>query len=338
LSIKKSEDSIDIDVEQDYGWIYGVDARLLKLDENTFVMSNNRWIDAETGSKEKIDLRSGKTCDNGCMLIETRLITVSKGGRSISASKGKILCPEISHTTEKNWAFWKTIEDRLVFSYGLSPHHEVFSLKRVGNSIQCDGIRKIYSKNDFFKRFEKYYKGIVYVSVSTPALLQENGKYLALGHIKYKYRKIEDSKDFTEEEYGSGVRSSPERKIVKFKNTRLARFHKKLLNNDKKFHPSFVYLMFLYEFEPVPPYEVTRISSMFIPESPYALSFPSNLTYSPELDSYIISYGDYDSRCKMLIMSPKQVKNALKPISSPRNVKFEMIKPITNISLDEDIF
>jgi hypothetical protein len=55
------------------------------------------------------------------------------------------------------------------------------------------------------------------------------------------------------------------------------------------------------------------------------LCFPTNLTYSDQLQKYIISYGDNDSRCKMLVMSENEIENSLHKIPDPKDVEFLMV-------------
>lgn len=94
----------------------------------------------------------------------------------------------------------------------------------------------------------------------------------------------------------------------------------------KRFHPGYVYLMFFYLFdkEGIP----RAISYMFSPPSDSALVFPSGITITED-NSYLISYGDADVRCKYFLSS--QIQNMLHPIGphdlplNPGDIKFLMI-------------
>lgn len=310
-------DNLDVKLVRDYGCINGVDGRLFSINKNRFICTYN------TQGKNVI-LKDDKDCKNRyCDLIGVRIIELKNG----MCYKGKetILCPSISNEIEKNWSLWKTPSGKLKFSYGLVPRHDIYSLKINKDQVKCSGIKKISGSNDFFERLKKYYKNIAYISLSTPALLQSNGKYLAVGHLKYKYRKIEDK--YTPK--GSVIpvqKTSHDFNLkVKDKNSPLVLFHKRMIKENKGFHPIFVYLMFLYEFNSIYPYDITRVSPMFIPSSNYTLSFPTNLTFSPKLGSYIISYGDHDSLCNMLVMTEKEVEQSLGPLTDPKNVRFLMV-------------
>ena len=77
------------------------------------------------------------------------------------------------------------------------------------------------------------------------------------------------------------------------------------------------YLMFIYEFDPRTG-KLISISDMFIPEdSEYVLAFPSGITYVG--NSLAISYGDHDSRSKLLIIRDGVLNKILKPVITTRN-------------------
>ena len=259
------------------------------------------------------------------MLIGTRIFSINN--EELKKTKGKLLCPEKSNSVEKNWSMWMTADDSLKMSYGLSPVHEIFSLKIKNNKIKCNNIKKIRGKVDFFRELELYYNNNVMISLTSPALL-ENGKFIGVGHLKYKYRSIDYERKNGQIILTSNSYSNIDNKfLVKLthKNTNLVKFHNKMVKDGKKFHPLLVYMMFIYEFESTPPYDITRVSPMFIPESDYTLCFPTNLTYSHQLKEYIISYGDHDTACNMMVMTPDEIQDALEPIVSPSDVRFMMV-------------
>lgn len=323
-------DELNVTLVNDYGEVWGVDGRLLKIDYDKFIFMYNIWI----GKDKNIRIKGNKNCENGCMLIGTRIFTLHGAlhGDTMSKGKGRILCPEISHRIEKNWSIWQESDNSLKFSYGLSPTHEIFSLKINKNIIDCDGIQKIHGKVNFFHELEKYYNKIVSISLTTPALLQLNGKFLAVGHLKYKYRHIDYNVNEMDKiipqtsPYTSEILDS-NRFTAKttHANSPLLIFHKKMIKENKKFHPLLVYMIFLYEFESTPPYNVTRVSPMFIPNSDYTLCFPTNITWSSPLKAYAISYGDHDTSCNMLVLTPKEINDSLEPLVSPEKVRFMMV-------------
>jgi hypothetical protein len=279
-----------------YGTISGVDIRLFKIRDNIFAVTGNMWVQSE-GVRVK-----GGECNSGCMLMTVRTLTITSKNK-LQISHGLVLCPQISGRVEKNWSLWKDPSGELLMSYGVSPRHEVFHLHVEGDIIECPKITKTVGKNDFFKRFSLFYNHIIHASLSTPAFRMSSGNYIAFGHVKYRYKDI------------SKIRED----------TNLYAFNELLKKKSKFFHPIYVYLMYIYEFSPEPPYTILRISNMFMPESKFSLVFATDLTFSPVDNKYILSYGDHDSECWLLAMSEKEIDQALQVQDDPADVEFLLI-------------
>lgn len=228
--------------------INGVDARLLHLTGDYFLLSYN------TNFRSELQIKTGD-CRSGCFIIATRLIKLNDQG-SLGLFDENILCPQISHQTEKNWSFW-IYNKNVFFSYGLSPSHEFYSLQInfSNGAMQCiprptidslgyyGTLEKIYNSNSKEKFF--------HISVTTPALPFDSGRYIGVGHVKYK----------NQEEFIRLVRTSP-----------LASFYSQ--TKTFKRHPIYDYLMFIYEFNPATG-QVTRVSDMFLPsDTEYIFSIP----------------------------------------------------------------
>lgn len=277
-----------------YGYIQGQDIRVYKVDDNRFAITGNTVINNDSN----VNL-SSTNCEKGCYLIFVRILTMLSK-KKINISQGIILCPEVSNKIEKNWSIWKNPQGQFLVSYGVSPSHEVFTLQLQNNLLQCTAISKIHGNNRFFEKLIKFYNNIIFISLSTPALRRKNGNYIAFGHVKYKYKNID--------------KINP--------STNLFKFNKKIKN--KNLHPTFVYLMFLYEFSSQYPYSITRISNMFIPESEFSLVFATNLTRNTK-GTYILSYGEHDSECWLLYMTEKEVEDALITITDPQDLQFLLI-------------
>jgi hypothetical protein len=283
-----------------YGDYPGVDTRLFKISENKFVLTGNSnyWV-----YDQNLDIAKGNCKElNGCMLMYASILTINEDLK-LDIGKPVVMCPQFSNRMEKNWSLWLSPRGELLVSTWISPRHEIFHLRIDGDRLSCPTVRHITSKNNILGSLKSYYNKIVHISLSTPALRMSSGRYVAFGHIKYTYKDV-------------GELSS---------NSPLRRFTDLLIEKKKKLHPTYVYLMFLYEFSPEFPYNITRISDMFIPESAFSLVFPNNLTYSPEEDKYIMSYGDHDNQCWLLYMSPYQIEEALKVMKNPREVKFLLL-------------
>lgn len=281
-----------------YGDYPGVDTRLFKIFENTFVLTgnSNHWVMDENMKIKEQD------CRGGCMLMYASVLTMHDDHK-LDIGEPFVMCPQFSNWMEKNWSMWKSPQGELLVSTWIAPYHEMFHLRIEGDRITCPNIQHIRSSKNILGKLTSYYNKIVHVSLSTPALRKPDGKYLAFGHIKYRYQEV-----------GQLSPDSP-----------LRRFTDLLIARKKVFHPVYVYMMYLYEFSPEPPYNITRISDMFMPESAFSLVFANNLTYSPEENKYIVSYGDHDNQCWLLYMSPDQVETALKDITNPRDVKFLLL-------------
>ena len=289
----------------DIGYIEGADARLLKLntDKNSFVISYNVWLN----NRPDLMLKNDK-CNKWCGLIAMKKIELTQSGSndySIKMSNESIVCPNISNQVEKNWSFWD-FQNKLYFSYSISPRHMVVQLKDVKScslkTIQGD------SKINFFERFEQYYQQnsghqVVFTCLSTPAIpLYNSNRYIGVGHIKYKI----DTIPFIP------------------KDSNLYVFHNYLIRRGISFHPVYAYMMFFYEFDPYT-YELTRVSDLFFPElDKWGLVFPSGLTSTHNENTLLVSYGDHDTECKLFTITIQKLNSMLYNINSiePSSLNF----------------
>jgi hypothetical protein len=275
--------------------IKGVDARLLHLGNGFFVSSYNTFL----GNRSDISLKEGD-CGNWCGLISTRIIEIKND--ELIFHPEVVLCPEKSNRVEKNWSFWLH-NKKLSLSYGLENGHEIFQLNLYPNkTIGCTGITKNKSII-FFNKFKKYYKNKIHISVTTPAISFNDIEYIGVGHIKYKY----------------------ENNLGDIQNTKLSNFTLQMTLENKKFHPIYVYLMFFYTFNPVDG-GVTKISNMFLPQSDYVLCFPSGISKTPN-NSFLISYGDSDVKCRFFKTSYVEIVDSLYDINNiiPNDIDFKML-------------
>ena len=304
-----------------------VDARLFKLREDRFAMTGNssHWI-----YDQNLGLKNGNCRSrNGCMLMFSRVLTlrdnrlrddaeIVDGSVDLFIGDSLVMCPQFSGRMEKNWSMWRANGDagygepngELLVSTWISPRHEVFHLDVSGDKIECPTIEHVTRGENILGRIAKYYNKVLHVSLSTPALAArlddgtvDDSRRIAFGHVKYVYKHIKDV-----------PRGSP-----------LTSFHKLLVEKKKHFHPTYVYLMYIYEFEATPPYRVTRVSDFFLPETSWSLVFANSLTWSPEQRSYVMAYGDHDNQCWLLYMTPTEVENALRTIRDPRSAHFLLL-------------
>jgi len=293
-----------VQLVREYEDMYGVDARLLKISENDegsyFILSYNHWL-----KDENQIIKNNVTCKNGCMLIAAKIIFISNT-HDITYKDEVFLCPEISNTTEKNWSFW-VYGNKLRFSYGLYPDHDVYNMHIENCKIECDN--KIMSDPVYmFQSLRRYYNNKLHISVTTPAIEFVNKYFIGVGHVKWDYNNLNE---FPEHSY-----------LVKYTNN--------MLKNGKTNHPSLMYLMFFYIFCPITG-TVVCISNMFSPRSHSSLCFPSGLSKTNS-DNYIVSYGDSDASCNYFIISCTQIIKMLHEVPTnkqqtynPQNINFVML-------------
>jgi hypothetical protein len=233
-------------------------------------------------------------CSKWCGLIAMKKIDLIENGMndySIKMSNESIVCPNISNQVEKNWSFWE-LQNKLHFSYSLSPRHMVVSLN---NPNSCSFNSIVGDNKNFFERFEQYYQQnsghqVIFICLSTPSIpLPESNRYIGVGHIKYKI----DTIPFIPKE------------------SNLYKFHTNLSKKPINFHPVYVYMMFFYEFDPYT-YEFTRVSDFFFPHiDEWGLVFPSGITSTHNENTLLVSYGDHDSECKLFTISVQKLNSML---------------------------
>jgi hypothetical protein len=243
-----------------------------------------------------VEIKHNENCQGGCNLIATRILKISEE-KKLYFYNENILCEKISEQTEKNWSFFK-YNDEIFFSYGLTPKHIIYSAFILDYEMKCGELQ--YKDNNYYGNYEKHvnskYKNLLKVSVSTPSIqyLKFPERYIGVGHTKFKYKNIKLS----------GCEE-------------LKEFYINTKRSIKKKHYTYVYLMFLYEFDPKNG-KLARISNMFIPESSeYLLVFPTGLIYIK--DELWIFYGNHDSYCNIMIIKKEYIEKILKPIPKDKN-------------------
>lgn len=154
----------------------------------------------------------------------------------------------------------------------------------------------ILAKNNIIKKpcplaelIEYYGEDNVHCSVSTPAIRYRN-RFVSCGHIKLLYKQIK------KEPFLSFV--------SKFK----------FMHQKGNIHPHGKYIYFAFFFEFDKNYNITRYSNLFIPTLfsdyiPYLLVMPTGLIYVK--DKICMSYGEGDSKCKLLMLTRGDMENLL---------------------------
>jgi len=279
-----------------YVKLNAVDSRLVHLQNDYFLLTYNKYIKNRNLKLKNI------TCEDGCFIIAARILKLENNGNLI-LYKENILCPNISNKIEKNWSFWTYSPGKLFFSYGISSKHNIYaaSIFPETGDVGCFPI-PIVENIGYYGELEKFYnsffeeKNFLFISVSTPSILNNNGKLIGVGHVKYK---------------------NNANMIQKTKGTPLEKFYNQTRNFKR--HPVYDYLMFIYEFDKETA-AITRITDMFLPKNTdYILSFPSGLSYNS--NNTIISYGDHDSLCKLLVIKNDFIESILKPVQIGKDGK-----------------
>jgi len=291
---------------KEYIDIEGVDARIKKYKNNAFIITYNSFI-----SNENVTLAEGK-CTPWCGIINMVIGILDLPKLTITLSEPVILCPEYSQRIEKNWSFW-IHNDLVKFSYGLYPTHQIFNIDISNQIPKCyklenAGISPYKQIQDYYNSFKKpNIDKFLHISVSTPAIKIYDNIYLGCGHAKYNYKILRD----------------PSKVEIGIENTILYEFDDRQINLNKKFHPIFGYFMFLYIFDAITG-NVLRITDFLLPVySDYVLAFPCGLTtYGDDWkNGIIISFGDHDSKCKMLFVTAETIGEWLQ-VSDQENPKF----------------
>lgn len=199
---------------------------------------------------------------------------------------------------EKNWVWWEYDngeEKRMMLSYFLYPH-VVLSQNDDG---RCSALPASPHSIDFFAEIQKKYKTLRFLLGTPPIKFRKEGakkaeEYLAVGHAKYDFKKAEAS--------GTPILSN---ETLSGK-----RLHYDVACGDAPSH--LIYFMFLYTFDANPPFAVRRISKCFIPptDSGYLLPFPMGVANAAN-DTLFISYGEGDSKVKVLEMTRLEIDQML---------------------------
>ena len=86
------------DKKRTYKFLNGVDARLLHLKDNFFIVSYNTLI-----QNKNFKIKNNQNCENKCFLIATQLLYLNPDTLSLEIlGQENIMCPQISNKTEKN--------------------------------------------------------------------------------------------------------------------------------------------------------------------------------------------------------------------------------------------
>ena len=193
-----------------------------------------------------------------------------------------ILCYNLAES-DKNWITWEHKKIPYI-SYSLVPQHIVFT--GVYPFHNCTA--KLVKTNSIFYRLSEYYNNIIIFSLSTTAISAGNIK-IAVGHAKILLDEIDKIPEDT-----------PLYTFVSSLKGWITTAHK------------LIYTMFIYTFDPET-LNINGLSPIFIPpKSHTAVIYPCGLSHTSE--DWLISYGDGDSRAKILFIPHSQVNDMIIPV------------------------
>jgi hypothetical protein len=261
--------------------IDGVDARLLRIGTDKFLLSYNTSIQQD-----------GATVP--CVLISTRIIDVIHSDHiRIHIYPETILCQGVSHCDQKNWSFSFLSNGNIAFSYGLYPQHVMYLVPFAPDknivALSCDSTQTLRGNQDnIFSKLVNYYgETNFFVSASTPTVkINSNNPdfFVGVGHIKFDYSKP--------------INFYP-------KDSELVNFCIKMSTDKNLTHQKYIYLMFFYEIN-INDGNITSCSNMFIPPGG-TYCFPCGLTLNNT--DIILSYGENDEKCMITSFSIEEVTN-----------------------------
>lgn len=328
------------------------DARLYEFHKDGTKIAYILTYNKEYAGEKDMIISGGKDCGDYCYIIGWSYLLVDINNLKYSYVPGeKPLCMNISNQVEKNWSLWQHVERNCTYlyvSYGLTPVHSAFTFvidgvkndEMVGGStcrlLTKTNQMKFFGEEQqdlsFFGKLEQYYDRNLFVSLSTPAYLLDNGKYQAVGHLKVKIDYL--------------------KKLAKSKDTsNLAKFAREYVTGrgKKHFHQTYIYLMFVYRFEyhnvetdlevldgsgiiqitgtkDTAIAKVTHTTPAFVSkvtEYDYFLNFPSGMAFDD--DHTIISYGNGDSTSHLLFIPHQFLDDMMVPIETLTPAKFKFI-------------
>ena len=286
-----------------------VDTRIFKNPSGNLAISFNTWTKNPKGSMRAELTRTCKGTWN-CTYVAKADIEIYENHASMT--KVQYPCLNMKQVLpkgnrcydgqreEKNWVWWNAPKSKQEhISYFVEPHI-VFAKDPVNNTCKLVAdtsgghlmkIRSVYPSMNFL--------------LGTPPIKYTTGEYIAVGHMKYNYKKIDVLNDAT------------------LKN-KVLHFNKSC---DEKNPGALIYMMFFYTFSAKAPYEIKRVGHCFVPpkHGKYLLPFPMGIT--PSADKYVISYGEADTRVRLLTVSKNEIEKMLMPYDKldPATYKFMVL-------------
>jgi len=263
----------------------GVDARLVDLTppaltdgtQRQLLITYNVGVDPTSDPRIRVCPTKRYAQIMAAMSITVDMINLTLTFNQDPAdSAGNLFCQEISGCTEKNWSFWAEWHGdvpRLRFAYHIAPMHQIYTL--TGSRCE-DGYSLTQAPSKLLVEFLALYNDLFFISLSTPPHKMPGSPLLCgVGHIKILW----------EPAYARIMNKTVDPNLPMWKHLAT------VLPNAPRLHFTFVYMMFIYFFDPATA-TIWAVSDMFtIDNSP--LVFPVGLTVATD-GALGITYGDMD--------------------------------------------
>lgn len=280
-----------------------VDSRLVKdKNDNTFLTFNTWTQDTKTDvhkgmkdclnsynctyiAKSKLNMKSKKLYkfNYPCLNLE---MVMPKSSRCFEGQR-----------EEKNWVWWYDENNKENISYFVEPHI-VFQNKPFG---KCKIVANTTTGN--LKKISNKYPGLKFL-LGTPPIPYNDTEYIAVGHAKYNYKKVNILE-----------KSTLKNKILH-------------VNKSCSTNPSnFIYMMYFYTFSKKAPYNITRVSHAFIPKNhgKYLLTFPMGITRVDDDNKFVVSYGEGDKYVKLMHITRSSIEKIMNDYATLSNEKYKFL-------------
>lgn len=243
----------------------------------------------------------------------------------------------------KNWSPF-LYNKRLYFSHIIQPKHVIYNTKYIKRSIyDYIGLCEIYKEGK--SKFKKYSDDNIHIRLGAPATKFNDDEYISVGHIVILYKKlleidVEIPREIIYDRYYKPAKPSVINNFTKS----VRKFVNKYLEKNLILHDHSVYLMFIYTFSPKTG-DILRSSDFFYPfdkekdevynseskefesaANKSLLVFPCGIAKNILEEKIIISYGDYDTFAKFLILTYDEINNLMREIEDPDDKN--CLKPI----------
>ena len=246
--------------------------------------------------------------ENVCVYQEIGIVNCTyntkKGTLKYTITQKRPICKNFHKEIEKNWSLVHYDGKNTVFQYGMHPWTFLKFNNRTGDA--CTKINTKNKMNNVFEQIVHYYKNNAFFSGSTPFREFNETELLAVGHLKFKFPKIKNTK-------------SPFYKYVR-KIQKKHKLPKKLTDwghFDDITHYTYIYVMFFYTIDK-DTFDLKRFSpAIFIEKGNSNLIFVCGMDHYSN-NSYIITYGRDDVGCECMILNQTTVDKLLihtKPIT-----------------------